>query len=69
MFGSVIRGSDTDGSDLDLLVDVPADATLLDMVRLQADIERVVGGHVDVLTDDDLPLRFRDQVLQEARQL
>jgi predicted nucleotidyltransferase len=65
----VLHGEDTEVSDIDLLVDVPDNATLLDMVRLQSDIESVVGVHVDVLTNDDLPLRFRDKVLREARQL
>lgn len=66
VFGSVAQGSDTDGSDLDLLVDSPPDTTLLDMVELQSRLEAIVGCRVDVLTPEDLPERFRAQVLKEA---
>ncbi len=67
VFGSVGRGDDTDGSDLDLLVDVPRGFTLLDMVRLQTAIEQQLGIAVDVLTANDLPARIRERVVQEAR--
>ena len=69
VFGSVIQGRDRDGSDLDLLVDAPRGTTLLDMVRIQNAIEAQIGLPVDVLTAADLPPRFRDQVLLEARPL
>lgn len=69
VFGSVLHGEDTEDSDLDLLVDVPRGTTLLDMVRLQNAIEKELGVSVDVLTAYDLPSKFRDQVIQEARPL
>ena len=69
VFGSVLHGDDSDGSDIDLLVDVPAGATLVDMVALQRAIEMEIGLPVDVLTADDLPERFRSMVLAEARPL
>lgn len=69
IFGSVLREEDTEGSDVDLLVDVPRGTTLLDMVRLQNAIEDALGVSVDVLTAEDLPLRIRDRVLEEARPL
>lgn len=67
VFGSVLHGKDTVESDVDLLVDVPRGTTLLDMVRLQNAIEDEIGFSVDVLTADDLPTSFRDQVIFEAR--
>lgn len=69
VFGSVLHGEDTEYSDVDLLVDVPRGTTLLDMVRLQSAIEKELGVSVDVLTALDLPTKFRDQVLREARPL
>jgi uncharacterized protein len=69
VFGSVIHGHDHEGSDLDLLVYAPRGTTLLDMVRIQNAIEAQLGLHVDVLTAADLPVLFRDLVLQEARPL
>ncbi|MGC8561381.1 MAG: nucleotidyltransferase family protein [Phycisphaerae bacterium] len=67
VFGSVLRGEDTDGSDLDLLVDVPRGTTLLDMVRLQNLLEEQLGVPVDVVTPGDIPARFREPVVKGAR--
>lgn len=67
VFGSVLRGTDDDHSDLDLLVDPSPETTLFDLGGLQAELEALLGVPVDVLTPGDLPARFRAQVLAEAR--
>lgn len=69
VFGSVLRGEDGEESDLDLLVDTLPGATLLDLGSIQIDLEELLGIRVDVLTPGDLPTRFRQQVLREARPL
>jgi len=66
VFGSVLRGEDTDGSDLDLLVDPLPGTTLLDLGAIQIELEQVLGVAVDVLTPGDLPIKFRAHVLREA---
>jgi uncharacterized protein len=69
VFGSVLSGTDTDESDLDLLVD-PAESTgLLTIAGLKMDAEELLGVPVSVLTPNGLPPKFRDQVLQQARPL
>jgi predicted nucleotidyltransferase len=67
VFGSVLHGTDQDGSDLDLLVDALPGATLLDLGGLQEELESLLGIHVDLLTPGDLPSKFRAKVLAEAR--
>jgi len=67
VFGSVLHGEDQDGSDLDLLVDALPGATLFDLGGLHVELEELLGVPVDLLTPGDLPLKFRDQVLAEAR--
>lgn len=69
VFGSALHGTDTEASDLDLLVDAEPGATLLDLSGLQVELEDLLGVRVDVLTPQDLPSHFRDQVLAEARPL
>jgi predicted nucleotidyltransferase len=69
VFGAVLRGEDIEGSDVDLLVDMPRGTTLLDMVRLQNGIGAELGVSVNVLTAGDLPVKYRDRVLREARPL
>lgn len=66
VFGSVLHGLDTDGSDLDLLVDPTPDTTLMDVAAIQVELERLLGITVDVLTPRALPEKFRDAVLAEA---
>jgi len=66
VFGSVLRGEDTENSDLDLLVDPAPRTDLLDLARLQRLIQAKLGVRVDLLTPGDLPPKFRDQVVAEA---
>jgi predicted nucleotidyltransferase len=66
LFGSVIHGDDADGSDLDLLVDPSPETSLLDIAKLQVEIEATVGIKVDLRTPKFLPVSFREKVLAEA---
>lgn len=67
IFGSILHGTDQDGSDIDLLVDALPGATLFDLGGLQDELESLLGIHVDLLTPGDLPPKFRAQVLAEAQ--
>ena len=67
VFGSALRGDDTDESDLDLLVDPSDDTSLLDIARLQVELEARLRVAVDVVTPAALPEKFRARVLLEAR--
>jgi predicted nucleotidyltransferase len=69
VFGSVLHGRDMDGSDLDLLVDILPGATLFDLGGLQVDLEEMLGVSVDLLTPGDLPMKFRNKVLREAKEI
>lgn len=67
VFGSILHGTDQDGSDIDLLVDALPGATLFDLGGLQDELESLLGIQVDLLTPGDLPPKFRAQVLAEAQ--
>jgi len=67
LFGSALHGDDIDGSDLDLLIDVPPRTSLFDIVRVQLAIEDYLGIEVHLLTPGDLPPKFRDAVVLEAQ--
>ena len=69
VFGSVARGTAGSESDLDLLIDVTGDTTPWFPGGLIADLEDLLGCHVDVATEDTLHRRIRDRVLVEARPL
>ena len=67
IFGPVARGEDREGSDVDLLVDVPAATWLLHIVGLQVDIEDALGVKVDLCTERELHPALRSPVLSESR--
>ena len=67
VFGSTVRGTDTAGSDLDILVDPLPNATLFDLGGFQDEMEELLGVRVDVRTPGDLPTPIRDRVLSEAK--
>jgi predicted nucleotidyltransferase len=67
VFGSVLHGDDSEGSDLDLLVDPLPDTSLLDIARIQVELEERLGLPIDVLTPAALPPKIREQVLREAQ--
>jgi len=66
VFGSVLSGQDTEGSDLDILIDPTPETTLMDVAAIQVELERLLGVSVDVLTPKALPDTFRSRVLAEA---
>lgn len=66
VFGSVAHGSDTDKSDLDILVDPTSDTTLFDLGAIRYKLRNLLGVPVDVLTPGALPDSFRQIVLDEA---
>jgi predicted nucleotidyltransferase len=51
IFGSVARGTDRPGSDLDLLARFPPGFSLFQLMALEADVEEVLGVPVDVVSD------------------
>ena len=67
VFGSVARGTDMEGSDLDILVDPTPQTTLFDIGAIRLELRRLLGIPVDVLTPGALPERFRASVLAAAR--
>lgn len=66
VFGSVLRGQDSDGSDLDILIDPTPETTLMDIAAIQVELQNILGVSVDVLTPKALPDSFRSRVLSEA---
>jgi len=66
VFGSVLHGDDHEGSDLDILIDPTPNTTLMDVAKIQVELEKLLGVSVDVLTPKALPDKFRNSVLAEA---
>ncbi len=66
VFGSVARGEESEGSDMDLLVDVATNIGLIGLARAQCELERLLGVHVDLVPARDLKPGVAESVLSEA---
>ena len=69
VFGSVARGEARPDSDVDFLVNLEANRSLMDLARLLRDLQTLLDRPVDVVTEAGLRPRLRPQVLKEARPL
>lgn len=66
VFGSVARGEDRDGSDIDLLVDVDDGVGLVAIAGLARELADLLGVPIDVVPADSLKRAVRADVLAEA---
>lgn len=70
LFGSVVRGEETEDSDIDFLVDYEeTKVTQWFPGGLLMDLEDLLGRKVDVLTENSISDLLRDVILEEAQPL
>ena len=69
VFGSVARGEETTGSDVDLLVDITGEPGPWFPGGLVADLEKLLGRPVQVVIRRSLSPLIRDSVLKDASPL
>ena len=66
VFGSVARGEESGDSDVDLLVTTGPEVSSWFPAGLILDLEKLLGRHIDIVTESGLNPLLRDQVLAEA---
>lgn len=66
LFGSVTRGDDRKGSDIDFVVDFEPGTRPFELLLLGAELEEALGVPVDVATVESLRERLRPEVLAQA---
>lgn len=66
IFGSVARGEERPGSDIDLLVELEPGTRPIELLALGVELEDLLGVSVDVGTIASLRPHVRDEVLAEA---
>jgi predicted nucleotidyltransferase len=70
LFGSVLKGTDWPGSDVDLLVEFEPGASpgLLGLAAIELEVSDLLGGRrVDLRTAQELSRYFRDEVVRTAQ--
>jgi len=66
VFGSHARGDSGPESDLDLIIELEPDRSLLDLIAIKLEIEDLVHRKVDVVTEAALSPYLREEILQET---
>ena len=66
VFGSVARGEFSPSSDIDLLVDLDPNRTLMDLGGLLMDLQELLQVRVDVATEGMLRPKVRKRALADA---
>jgi uncharacterized protein len=66
LFGSRVRGEETEGSDIDVLVEFEEGADLFDLIGLANFLEETLQRKVDVVSKRALREEFREAILREA---
>jgi uncharacterized protein len=66
VFGSVARGEDTAASDIDLLVDLDEDVSVVALAGVARELSALLHMPVDVIPSDALKPNIRKEALAEA---
>jgi uncharacterized protein len=69
LFGSYIDDSNTEESDVDLLVEFEGNTGygLLDIARIERELSEIIGKKVDLRTSEELSRYFRNDIIKESR--
>jgi len=65
IFGSIVRGEAREDSDIDILVEIESDISLLDFVGLKLEIEEALGRKIDLVEYSTIKPLLRERILGE----
>ena len=65
LFGSYVRGEAKEGSDIDILVELDEDVSLLDFAGIKIELEEATGKKVDLVEYKTIKPLLRDKILKE----
>jgi predicted nucleotidyltransferase len=65
LFGSLVRGEVRNSSDIDVLVEIEDDMSLLDFVGIKIELEEATGRKVDLVEYDTIKPLLRERILDE----
>lgn len=67
IFGSYVRGEQTEDSDIDLLVEYPEGLSLFDVAEIKYKLEDALGKNVDLVDFNRIKPRLKSYILSEQR--
>jgi len=66
IFGSYARGEERTDSDIDLLVEMERNRSLLDVIAIKHDLEDLIQRKVDVVTENAISPYLKENILKSA---
>ena len=69
VFASVVREEENEDSDIDFLISIDSDRSLVDFAGFKQDLEKLFNRNVDVVTEKSLHWLIRQDVINEAKPL
>ncbi len=69
LFGSYVRGEETESSDIDMLIEFPKGKSLLDLVRLERKLGEVLGKKVDLVTYNSVSPLLKGYIFKDELQI
>ncbi|MBU3979533.1 nucleotidyltransferase family protein [Patescibacteria group bacterium] len=64
LFGSYARGDNKKDSDIDILIDLPRGKTLLDLIGLKNNLEKILKKKVDIVEYEGIHPLIKNSVLK-----
>ena len=65
LFGSCVRGEMREDSDIDILVEIEKDISLLDFIGIKLEVEETLGRKVDLVEYCTIKPLLRESILKE----
>ncbi len=69
IFGSYVRGENTEKSDIDILIETPKEMSLFDLGGLQMDLQEALGKKIDLINYKTVKPRLKPFILKEQMQI
>lgn len=66
IFGSIVHKEDTEDSDIDFLIQAERGVTLFMVSRLKNELSELLDVEVDIVTENQLPPKHKDKIIEMA---
>jgi predicted nucleotidyltransferase len=66
IFGSYVRGEQTQKSDIDILIDYEEVPSLITLIELEHYLEKALNSEIDLVTRKGIKPQFKESILDEA---
>ncbi len=67
LFGSYSRGENNDASDLDILIQPSAHMSLLDVIRIENQLSKILNKKVDIITFNSVNPLLKDIIFRDVK--